>query len=329
MSHTLAETYQYASQFIRLTPLTFATGPLGGRSGDPALSIGDWVRQFILSPPFAWRWNRVISAPITTVIAVQDYTYTTTAAGTMTNAASVSLTSNILTITSPAFGATSAFGANVTFTGFVAPTLTFLNNTSAKVLSSTATTLVCAYQHANVGATAAAGTELIFSYPLYPFGWLEKATITNAGISMELEPRLTLGSDSVANLPRQIAPVLDDNAGNVTFRLLPIPEKAYTLTLVYQKSSPSFSATSDTWDPIPDHMYHIYSQGVLAKAYEYLGDERWGGAMQLFIKSLIAFHGGLTESQVNLFMPDRTITQAGIQAALAKVQQAVAARGMQ
>lgn len=62
----LSRTVAMTQQFIRNAPLTFGTNL------DPALTIGDWVRQFILGPPFAWRWNRnvatfkTIATPATT-----------------------------------------------------------------------------------------------------------------------------------------------------------------------------------------------------------------------------------------------------------------------
>jgi hypothetical protein len=50
----LQRTITYASSFVRYAPLTMS-------SDDPALSNADWVRQFILSAPFAWRWNRTVT----------------------------------------------------------------------------------------------------------------------------------------------------------------------------------------------------------------------------------------------------------------------------
>lgn len=329
MSHTLAETYQYASQFCRLIPLTFAAPPTGARTGDPALSIGDWVRQTIVSPPFSWRWNRASITPINTVAAIQDYSFTTVGSATMTAPTLVSITNNVMTISSAAFGATSAFGATVNFSGFTDPALTFLNGTTALVITSSLTTLVCAYQHGNLAPTAAT-SGVINAYVLSSFGWLEKASITYGGnVTKELDVLLNLADDTTQGQPRSIASIIENNSGAVTLRLLPAPDKVYALRANYQKQAPTFTSTAGTWDPIPDYMFHIYSQGVLAKAYEYFGDERYPLAMMSFFKQLISFHGGLTESQVNIFMDGRTNTQTGIQAALAKINQAVAARGLQ
>lgn len=331
MSHTLAEVFQYASQYIRLAPLTFASGPIGGRTSDPALSIGDWVRQTLLSPPFAWRWNRATTT-ITTVIGTQDYVASTASAVTMTcpNPTTVQITSNVLTLTSAGFGGTTTFGAVVNFAGFTHASLLFLNGTSATVISSSATVLVVAYNHANVGPVSEIGgvaTARVFAAP--NFGWLEKASITASGVAKELEVAMVLAEDSQQNLPVKIAPQLDNGAGTVTFRLLPVPDKVYTLQLTWQQAAPTFTATSDTWSPLPDYMYHIYSSGVLAKAYEYLGDARWPFTMNMFLKQLVSFHGGLTESQVNVFLSERLIFQSGNQGAALNTQQRVSSRGLQ
>lgn len=50
----LERTILICQQFLRLAPLTFPTNP----NNDPAFYCADWTMQMILSPPFAWRWNR-------------------------------------------------------------------------------------------------------------------------------------------------------------------------------------------------------------------------------------------------------------------------------
>ena len=70
----LQRTVTYASQFVRNAPLAFLN-----MSNDPAFSNADWVKQFILSAPMAWRWNRtsvsdVVTFPtFVTVPGTSDY----------------------------------------------------------------------------------------------------------------------------------------------------------------------------------------------------------------------------------------------------------------
>jgi hypothetical protein len=71
----LSRTIARSSQFARLEPLTFASNT----NNDPAFSNADWVKQTILAPPGAWRWNRTIEgSPSTpafvTTIGNSDYT---------------------------------------------------------------------------------------------------------------------------------------------------------------------------------------------------------------------------------------------------------------
>jgi hypothetical protein len=220
VTNTLNRILGVAQIYIRQAPLIF---PDLAAPNDLVLLAGDWVRQFMLSPPFAWRWNRLVST-FPTVAGVQDYAITI-------------------------------------------PT----------------------------------------------FGWLETASIIDNNVSpsvgTQLVIKLSLGEDVVQNQPVSIAARLDNNAGLITFRLLPVPDKIYTVTVTSQNAAPSFVNLADTWTPIPDYLSYVYQQGFLAKAYEYFADERFSEAIQLFIKQTIAANAGLTDTQVNLFMAERIDTQ--------------------
>jgi hypothetical protein len=69
----LARTILIGQQFLRLAPLTFPTNA----NNDPAFYCADWVKQMILSPPFAWRWNRTgattVAPTFVTVAGQTDY----------------------------------------------------------------------------------------------------------------------------------------------------------------------------------------------------------------------------------------------------------------
>src|SRR5690349_8881988 len=63
---SLLQTINAVRPYVRRVPLTFAG------SNEPALTMADWVRDFILAAPFAWRWNRAVyTTPL--VIGTQDY----------------------------------------------------------------------------------------------------------------------------------------------------------------------------------------------------------------------------------------------------------------
>jgi len=69
----LQRTINRTSQFLRLQPLLFQKNT----ANDPAFSNADWVKQLILSPPFAWRWNRTAATftdpTFVTIIGQTDY----------------------------------------------------------------------------------------------------------------------------------------------------------------------------------------------------------------------------------------------------------------
>jgi hypothetical protein len=213
-TNTLQRTINVAQNFVRNAPLTFSG------TNDPAFTIADWVRQFMLGPPFAWRWNRA-TYTFNTVVGTQDY-----------------------------------------------------------------------------------------EEELPQFGWLEKATVTDNTVVLtpivhELEVVLNLSEESVNNLPTRIAARLDDGNGNITFRLIPPPDKIYTVTLTYQQSASLFTSTTNTWAPIPDYFSYLYNAGFMAKAYEYLNDGRFAPMLTTFLRQVVAANGGLTDSQVNIFLADQ------------------------
>lgn len=211
----LQRTITYASSFVRYAPLTLS-------ADDPSFSNADWVRQFILSAPLAWRWNRA--------------------------------------------------------------------QTSFPCIAGT--------------------TDYVISLP--DFGWIEKArTVNNADgySSVELEVALDLEVDNRTNLPTKIAAQFDDNAGNITFRVFPAPDVPYVVTVTYQKAAPTFTSVTATWAPLPDYMMNVVNQGFLAKTYEYMGDSRFQAAMQLFLQMTVSANQGLSETQRNIFLADRAMTQ--------------------
>ena len=126
--------------------------------------------------------------------------------------------------------------------------------------------------------------------------------------------------------PAFISTVKDDNNGNITVRLMMAPDQAYTVALIYQKASPKFGSTTDTWGPIPDYLSYVYNLGFLAKAYEYKGDERFAFAHQEFLRLATAANEGLLDSQKNLFLEPR-INSAREQGSVQASQQTKSYRG--
>jgi len=75
------------------------------------------------------------------------------------------------------------------------------------------------------------------------FGWLEKATVSLSSMVpsvVEIEIVTSVAANAIDTTeqerPFKICPIEDDNNGNITFRLFPTPDQAYTVTLTYQKA---------------------------------------------------------------------------------------------
>ena len=296
-SNTLQRSINYASILARGAPLS----SIFSYANEPALTIGDYVRQFIMGPPFAWRWNRSVTA-FNAAIGVSDYALTAWSAG-------ATLAKNVITVD------TNGNEQQVTtagVTGATVPTWASTGNTIDNTVTWT-----------NRGVVG----DGTFS-AIQPLGWLEKAVAIDAQtVSHELSIVLNLGLEPVQNLPFSISPIFDNANGVYTFRMLPAPEQVYTVILTQQNSPVNFAALSDLWSPIPDYLSYLYNQGTLAKVYEYINHEGYLPEEQLFLRQVIAANSGLTESQVNIFLSERIVTARQGQSAMGESQSGRQARG--
>jgi hypothetical protein len=211
---------RYVRHYIFNNPLTFSG------TNDPAMDMGNWVRNTILQPPFAWRWNRATTT-IPLVTGQQDYPVN-----------------------------------------------------------------------------------------LPKFGFLESATAQDTVTPQAIKLSISLNDETeiVDNQPNKISARLDDGNGNITFRITPPPTANFTVAdITYQNASPKFAKMSDTFAPIPDYFSNIIQTGMLAKAYEFVGDERFAPTMQMFVRSLIGANGGLNETQINIFAQEFALTPLTMQ----------------
>lgn len=138
------------------------------------------------------------------------------------------------------------------------------------------------------------------SVSLADFGYLESGT-ASATANVELLVRQHMPSPLLSGRPDAIAAQLDDNAGNITFRLSKIPDATYTVTVDYQKKVSLFSNLSQTW-AIPDQYGYIYQRGFLAMYYLYAEDQRFQATNMKFVTALLGAAEGLSETQRNTFL---------------------------
>jgi len=309
-SITLQKTIGITSKFIYNAPLLYIN------SGDLAYSIGDYVRQFMLAPPFAWRWNRAATSPVICQAGQSDYLVNAPDFGWLEKASITypvisNNTANIVTATRSGNVVTLVLTVNPATLGFYAGQG---NLTVAGVLDSsfdgyqafTITSLTSnSIIYAQTGANAVSSGGTVSNY---------NTQLPNTPVvTKELTVRETLSLESVLGQPAFISPVFDDNNGNITFRVMPTPDTSYSLNVIYQKAAPTFSSVQDTWNPIPDYFSYLFNLGFLAKTYEYKGDERFAFAHQEFLKQLVAASEGLTETQKNIFLGPLTTYQRELQ----------------
>lgn len=182
---------------------------------EPLLTSANIIKQTILGPPFAWRWNRQVIT-FNTTIGQQDYSQATS------------------------------------------------------------------------------------------FGWIENASVQDTTVTpnkwYQMKPQIDLALDTSLARPQFISGQLDDGNGNITFRLMPVPDKVYPISITVQQKATLFSSLNATWSPIPDEFSHIYQTGLLALMFMYADDPRFGTMNQKFVAHLLGASQGLSDTERNIFL---------------------------
>lgn len=296
---TLLQTMEWSKKF------NFNRSSAIGNFGEPALSSANIVAQTMLGAPFFWRWNRAIIGFITAP-GQQDYTVFNYVSSTPAKAGwfTIDDVGNCQKCTTAGT------------TGASAPTWNHSLNGTTTDGSVTWTNL---------------GLVLAEAVGSYTFAWVENSsvqdTIQGSTRWKEMTNMLVLGLESAESRPDFIAAQIDDGKGNITFRLMPTPDQAYPVAITIQQKPPLFTSVNSTWGPIPDEYSHIYNWGFLSMMWLFADDPRFQTANLKFITSLLGTHGGLTATQVNIFLQNwQMVTGQQVQLATTE-QQANQARG--
>lgn len=279
-SISLLQTIEWSKRFNGRRPIAL------GDYLEPAITNANTILQTILGAPFVWRWNRVVTGFITTP-GQQDYFLFNWAA---------TYTVEVGWLTVDNFGNSQVVTTAGT-TGTMSPSP--WNNTV------NGTTTDGSVVWTNLGSI---GTNVSQTYT---FGWIETSSVRQT-VSLsplvtkwyELESKICLGLDSSgsSSRPRTIAAQADDGNGNITFRLMSIPDQAYPVAITIQQKPPIFTELGQTWNPIPDEYSRIYNWGFLALAWLFADDPRFTTANQKFVTQLLSVNEGLSETQVNQFL---------------------------
>lgn len=317
-TNELQRTISYAQTFALIRPLTGLGGDSANYPYEPAFTNADWVMQFILSPPFAWWWNRqTISFNITA--GTQDVTVNLPTFGWLERA---NLTmGGVETVTVDAGGSDYVVGDILQ--------IVQSTNSSAEVeVTAVSSGAVTAVEIINTGSGYTTDTALDTTGGSGS-GCTINITVVNSGaqFSKELELRTNISTDTTQVEPVFIAPQFEAADGDVTFRILPAADQSYTVTLQYQNAAQLFSSLDQTWTPIPDYFSYLYNEGFLAKTYEQMNDPRFAFTFQTFLQHVIAANQGLTDSQINLFLDTQLSTAREQQSVGQKAQLSRIGRG--
>lgn len=135
------------------------------------------------------------------------------------------------------------------------------------------------------------------------YGHFEKGSVAISGsptYPIEYKNILDIGVEQ--SRPTFISDQLDNDAGQITFRVLPAPDQVYTITVIYQNAPVLFTSLSQLWTPIPDWLEVVYNWGFLATMSDYVDQTKAPRFRQLFVGTLLAASEGLSESERNLFI---------------------------
>jgi hypothetical protein len=183
------------------------------------------------------------------------------------------------------------------------------------------------WNRATVSITTVVGTQ---DYPTSTtsYGFLEGGSVTLGSSTFglkEVKQSLEVGTET--GRPESIAPQIDNNAGSITFRFLPVPDQIYTIVPFYQQSAPLFTSLSQTWSPIPDKLEYLYSWGFLALSLAYADDQRFPIFNQKFVAHLLGAQQGLSEMEKNMFLDSWNLVTSQQGLANIKMQQGRQALG--
>lgn len=264
---------------------------------DPAVTNANIVIGIFLGPPFKWKWNRG---------AVTFFSIDPT--GWVANVAH-GLGYRIL----------DTFGHIQTVT---------VAGTSGATQPSWPATIGTNTTDGSITWVSSLGSDYVQS--VSDFGFIEQAVVQEVSATAKpffQIPATTelLGSDAGSGRFNSIAPYLDDNNGNITFRFTPgVPNVFSQVTVTYQKRMALLVNTTDIW-PIPDMYNYVFQQGFLGMSWLFADDPRAFQMLQRFAASLIAVSEGLTEQEKSTFMAEWDIFISSNRSA-AKAQQGLSAR---
>lgn len=170
----------------------------------------------------------------------------------------------------------------------------------------------------NFAISTAGGTDYVQA--LNNFGFIEDVWLINdANEQHMLEGAISLSGNPAEGRPDKIAPQLDDNAGNITFRFDRVPDGDYTVYISFQQKAPLLTSTAAPWGPIPDEFSYIFEYGFLSILSLLVKDARFPIWENYFIARLLGAQDGLDDQERAIFLGQWTNAMATIKRSDGKV----------
>jgi hypothetical protein len=167
-----------------------------------------------------------------------------------------------------------------------------------------------------------------YAVSLPDFGFLEDQwLVDSAGKIHQLNGATSLAVDSSISRPTQMAPQLDDNQGNITFRLQNTPDQIYTVNGDYQQKPLLMTSLGSTFGPVSDEFALIFQWGFLAYISLLVDDARFPIYEGYYLARLLGAQDGLTDQERDIFLGNWMQQMSTVTRAQGKVQQGVAGRG--
>ena len=152
----------------------------------------------------------------------------------------------------------------------------------------------------SVPVTQAGGTD--YSVVLPTLGIIETQWLTDSASKIfELEGAVSIPKVSAIRRPQKVAPVYDDNAGNITLRFSSVPDQAYTAYFDAQNKAPIITSPGETFGPVPDEFGHLFNIGMLSQGALLVNDSRFTIWERQFIGGILATQDGLDAQAKAIF----------------------------
>lgn len=152
-----------------------------------------------------------------------------------------------------------------------------------------------------IDITEAGGTD----YPvvLEDLGRIEKQWMLDVnGKVIALAGEVELAASSDVQRPTQVAPVYDDNAGNITMRFNSVPDEDYTAVFDYQRKAQLITGYATPFQPVPDEFAYVFMKMFLGECALLVNDSRFEIWRREGAFALLATQDGLDQQAVDIFL---------------------------